>query len=126
MIVASLKLFSKIGTPSLQKYMVKISESVFVEDDPSKSCRVYPNKDHQSYRECDDQFMKDLVSTFDPPITPVWLTDNSNQATSHAVMKSYGKSLSSFEMLMLTKYFFIMNFFSQENHLEFGINLLMG
>ena len=56
--------------------MVDIKESVFVEDDPSKNCRVYPNKDHQSYRECDDQFMKDLLSTFDPPITPVWLTED--------------------------------------------------
>ena len=95
--------------------MVDIKESVFVEDDPSKNCRVYPNKDHQSYRECDDQFMKDLVSTFDPPITPVWLTGNSYQATSHAVMKSYGKSLSNFAMMMLTKIFSIMKKMFRKN-----------
>ena len=47
--------------------------------------------DHQSYRECDDQFMKDYVSTFDPPITPVWLTDDVSNVTTHAVMKSFGK-----------------------------------
>ena len=74
--------------------MVDISQSVFVEDDPSKECRVYPNKEHRSYRECDDQFMKDLVSTFDPPITPVWLTDDVKQVTTHAVMKSFGESQS--------------------------------
>ena len=79
-------------------YVVDISESVFVEEDPSKNCRVYPYKDHQSYRECDDQFMKDLVSTFDPPITPVWLTDDMNKVTSHAVMKSYGKISFSHQM----------------------------
>ena len=75
----------------LQKYIVKISESVYVEEDPSKRCRVYPNKEHRSYRECDDQFMKDLVSTFDPPITPVWLTDDLNQVTSQTVVTSLGK-----------------------------------
>ena len=71
--------------------MVDISQSVFVEDDPSKECRVYPNKEHRSYRECDDQFMKDLVSTFDPPITPVWLTDDVNKVTTFALKKNFGK-----------------------------------
>ena len=69
------------------QYTVDISESVFVEEDPSKRCRVYPTKEHQSYRECDDQFMKDLVSTFDPPITPVWLTEDLNQVTTFAIME---------------------------------------
>ena len=74
-----------------KQFVVDISESVYVEEDPGKRCRVYPNKEHRSYRECDDQFMKDLVSTFDPPITPVWLTDDVKQVTSHAVMKSFGE-----------------------------------
>ena len=73
-----------------KQYVVDISESVFVEEDPSKSCRVYPNKDHQSYRECDDQFLKEYVGAFDPPITPFWLTDDFNHVTTHAIMKSYG------------------------------------
>ena len=71
--------------------MVDISESVFMENDPSKRCRVYPTKEHRSYRECDDQFMKDLVSTFDPPITPVWLTDDVNQVTKLAAINTSGK-----------------------------------
>ena len=68
-----------------------ISEWVYVEEDASKRCRVYPNKEHRSYRECDDQFMKDLVSTFDPPITPVWLTDDLNQVTKLAAINASGK-----------------------------------
>ena len=71
--------------------MVGLSESVSFGADPSKSCKVYPNKDYHSYRECDDQFIRDFVSTFEPPITPVWLTDDPNQTTSYAVMKGYGK-----------------------------------
>ena len=74
-----------------KQFVVDISESVYVEEDPSKRCRVYPNKEHRSYRECDDQFMKDLVSTFDPPITPIWLTDDLNQVTKLAAIKPSGK-----------------------------------
>ena len=40
------------------KYALKISENVFVEEDLSKNCRVYPNEEFESYRACDDQFMK--------------------------------------------------------------------
>ena len=79
------------GNPTYNVYGIEIRESEFVEDDPSKNCRVYPNKDFQSYREYDDQFMKDYVSKLDPPITPVWLTDDANQVTTLAVMKSFGK-----------------------------------
>ena len=78
--------------PKEKTYAIDIKESVFMEDDPSKNCRVYPNKDFQSYRECDDQFMKDYVSKLDPPITPVWLTDDADQVTQLAFMKSYGKT----------------------------------
>ena len=40
------------------KYALKISENVFVEQDSSKNCRVYPNEEFESYRACDNQFMK--------------------------------------------------------------------
>ena len=71
--------------------MIDIQESVFVEDDPSRRCRVYPTKDFHSYRQCDDQFIKDYVSNLDPPITPVWLTNDADQVTKLAFMKSFGK-----------------------------------
>ena len=44
------------------KYALKISENVFVEEDSSKKCRVYPNEEFESYRACDDQFMKVINS----------------------------------------------------------------
>ena len=71
--------------------MGDVSESVFVEEDPSQRCRVYPNEEHQSYRQCDDQFMKGVVSMLEPPIMPVWLTDDADQATSIAVVQNFGK-----------------------------------
>ena len=42
----------------IKKYAMEISENVFVEEDPTKSCRVYPNEEFESYCACDDQFMK--------------------------------------------------------------------
>ena len=42
----------------LYKYALKISENVFVEEDLSKNCRVYPNEEFASYCACDDQFLK--------------------------------------------------------------------
>ena len=42
----------------LYKYALRISENVFVEEDLSKNCRVYPNEEFESYQACDDQFMK--------------------------------------------------------------------
>ena len=42
----------------LYKYALKISENVFVEEDLSKNCRVYPNEEFESYCACDDQFLK--------------------------------------------------------------------
>ena len=42
----------------IKKYAMEISENVFVEGDPTKSCRVYPNEEFERYCACDDQFMK--------------------------------------------------------------------
>ena len=33
-----------------RRYSVKIKKTVFVENDPTKRCRVYPNSDFASYR----------------------------------------------------------------------------
>ena len=82
------------GWPTKNSYVVELGESVFLEDDPSKACRNYPNPEYTSYRECDDQFMKDFVATFDPPgIVPVWLTDDITQVTEQTVINSYGETL---------------------------------
>ena len=50
-------------------YMVDITQRIFVEEDPTNTCRVYPNQEYQSYQDCDDQFMKKLL----PGLTPIWL-----------------------------------------------------
>ena len=53
-------------------YRVEISQRVFVEEDPTNNCQVYPNKQYQSYQDCDDHFVRKLL----PGLTPIWMTED--------------------------------------------------
>ena len=66
---------------SLSKYIVKIKKNVFVEEDPRKSCRNYPNEEFSSFAECDDQYMKNRVGQVAPNLTPAWLTKDLDKVT---------------------------------------------
>lgn len=39
-----------VGKPLKRSFLVKIKQNIFVEEDPSKKCRDYPNIDFESYR----------------------------------------------------------------------------
>ena len=64
-------------------YIVKIKKHIIAEEDPSNTCRDYPNEDFATYMECDDKFMaktyKDIVDGLN--VTPPWITDDLNSAT---------------------------------------------
>ena len=45
---------------SMTKYVLKINQKFYVEEDTSKNCRNYPNEDFESYGACDDHYMKSL------------------------------------------------------------------
>ena len=78
-----------LGQPMDKAYVVELRENVYVEEDASKNCRNYPTPEFASYRDCDDHFMKDFISTFDPPdLVPIWLTDDLRNVTSRAFMRS--------------------------------------
>ena len=57
-------------------YMVEIARNVFVEEDPSKRCTNYPTDVFQSYKECDNWYMRNLLSKVSPDLVPIWLTDD--------------------------------------------------
>ena len=54
-------------------YIVDISQRVFVEEDPTNTCRNYPNEEYLSYQECDDQFLRDHLPA---GLMPVWMTED--------------------------------------------------
>ena len=82
------------GVGVQKDYVIQVRENIFVEADLSKRCVVYPNPSFFSYRECDDQFMRDFVSTFEPSgLVPVWLTDDLDNVTRNWNMTYMGELL---------------------------------
>ena len=66
------------------KYAVEISGNSYVEEDTSKKCRDYPNSEYASYKECDDQYMRDICKKVG--LAPVWLFEDFSQVTQKAVI----------------------------------------
>ena len=73
---------------SLTKYVLKINQQMFVEEDTSKKCRNYPNEDFDSYAACDDHYMRSLCDV--AGLLPIWLTDDINEVTVQASVNSTG------------------------------------
>ena len=69
----------------VSKFVVKIKKTVFVEEDPSQTCRNYPTPEFESYTECDDKYVKKKIEEIAPGknLTPVWMTENLDTVTSH-------------------------------------------
>jgi len=72
------------------RFRVKIKKRVFIEGEPGTTCRNYPNSDFESYRECDDKYMRRKVDEVAPGLnlTPVWMTRNLSKVTTKPVMVS--------------------------------------
>jgi hypothetical protein len=62
-------------------YYLKIKKNVFMEHDVTKNCRNYPNPNYASYRDCDEQWLKDSVAAGWPGLVPVWLADDLEKVT---------------------------------------------
>ena len=60
-------------------YIAQIHENIFVENDPTKKCKNYPNEDHETYNDCDKAFIREsLTAKFGPDFVPIWATSSSN------------------------------------------------
>ena len=65
----------KLDKGSASTYVVKAKKNVFVEEDPSKTCRNYPNPDFASYKDCDSKHLRQKVKEIDPELNPPWLAE---------------------------------------------------
>jgi hypothetical protein len=75
-----------------KSYVVRMQKKVFVEEDPAKSCRNYPNHDFASYRDCDNQWLKHVLASRAPGFVPVWIAGDIEEVTTNYVLSgSYGK-----------------------------------
>ena len=68
-------------------YMVDITQRVFVEEDPTTTCRNYPNQDYLSYEECDTQFVRNLL----PGLTPIWMTEDFAKVSTKVLDDNFGE-----------------------------------
>ena len=64
-------------------YIMKIKKNVFVEEDRTKNCRIYPNLDFESFKDCDLQYMRTKVKEMN--LMPPWLTDDLDNVTTGPV-----------------------------------------
>ena len=59
---------------SNKKFLVEFKQTKYVEEDKSKGCVNYPNPEFESYNECDEAFMRDILKAHYPPhFMPFWL-----------------------------------------------------
>jgi hypothetical protein len=73
-----------------REYVVKIKKTVFVKEDPTKVCQNYPTSDYVSYRDCDDQWMKNGLARDAPGLVPFWLTNDWKKVTTGYLPSSTG------------------------------------
>ena len=92
--IQSHQFYSTGDSITLQKgyssYIVKVKKQVFVEEDPRKACRNYPNPEFKSYADCDDHYMRDRIEAVAPGLNliPPWLTDDLDNVTKEPVLAS--------------------------------------
>ena len=71
-------------------YIVDISQRVFVEEDPTNTCRNYPNEDYLSYQECDDHFVRNQLPA---GLVPVWMTKDFADVSTQVYDKNWASHL---------------------------------
>ena len=82
----------KFGNLWEKWYAIKILGNKFVEEDPVNDCRIYPNNDFLSYKDCDDDFLRKEVDRISPGLQPIWLTHDLNLATPQKILTNiFGK-----------------------------------
>ena len=62
------------------------SQEEFPEDDPDNPCTVYPNRDYQSFADCDDHYVRTLLPD---DLVPFWMCneEDMSQATNNYTAK---------------------------------------
>jgi hypothetical protein len=75
-------------------YAIKIEKNVYMEDDPTKNCRNYPNTEFRSYCHCWDQVWKKAYASVIPGLMPVWMAEDMKDVTTKAVFFTSGSGKS--------------------------------
>ena len=60
--------------------ILKITQEINSEEDERANCTIYPNKNYESFNECDQKFVFDMVNQM-MNITPFWSTKDFKSVT---------------------------------------------
>ena len=70
------------------KFYVNIEQDIFDEDDDTKHCHNYPNKNYENYEDCEKKFMKDSLHALGlKNFTPFWATNDISLVTENLVIE---------------------------------------
>ena len=71
--------------PNFYIYTVEINQDIYVEDDLTKSCSVYPTLQYTSYDQCDMEYVREkIAAVFGSDVIPIWATTDINNVTKQA------------------------------------------
>ena len=68
-------------------YSVSFSKNIFMEEDISKNCKNYPNKEYETYKGCEDFFVHDFFGTYGQ-LSPIWAWDQSRNISTNVFISN--------------------------------------
>ena len=75
-----------------RSYSIAFTKTEFVEKDKTKNCKIYPNDKFESYKECDDEFIKEAYKEFNGTL-PAWMNLSQTRGESTINIINYNTSL---------------------------------
>ena len=67
------------GGVSYLEFVSTISQTIDTEFDQENNCKNYPTENYESFRDCDDEFVKKEVTK--TGLIPFWVTKNYSSVT---------------------------------------------
>ena len=75
-----------LGKGKIVDYGIKLRENTFSKKDSSKNCVNYPNDGHETYKDCDDDF---LASAVPSSLVPIWVTNKTQTVTNSLHLENF-------------------------------------
>ena len=76
-----------LDNPIIMQGVFKLSQTINSDRDPSNKCTNYPNAAHNSYKECDGNYLQQFFSVYQ--LMPPWVTRNMKEVT---ILRFYNSS----------------------------------
>ena len=72
----------QMNTKLNKKFFMTISQTLNIESDPGLNCKIYPNSQFKSYRDCDEAFVYNQMKSI-YKIMPFWAARSLSEVTNN-------------------------------------------